>query len=130
MSPRVSWQRRASEQKRKIRQIFLFCLIGILKGGGLDRELSKSEKSKAGVYRNWVEEYFWDLHQYLKHRKDRRMALENYIQSSHMSETDKQKARREWFVKETALLRRRRVKVFAFAKQKEQFVKWFFFLRS
>lgn len=29
----------------------LFCF----KGGGLDRELSKSEKSKAGVYRNWVE---------------------------------------------------------------------------
>ncbi len=79
--------------------------------GGLERELSKSEKSKAGVYRNWVEEYFWDLHQYLKHRKDRRMALENYIQSSHMTEADKQKARREWSVKETALLRRRRVKL-------------------
>lgn len=60
-------------------------------------------------------EYFWDLHQYLKHRKDRRMALENYIQSSHMTENDKQKARREWFVKETALLRRRRVKVRCFA---------------
>ncbi len=78
--------------------------------GGLERELSKSEKSKAGVYRNWVEEYFWDLHQYLKHRKDRRMALENYIQSSHMTEVDKQKARKEWSIKETALLRRRRVK--------------------
>ena len=61
------------------------------------------------MYRNWVEEYFWDLHQYLKHRKDRRMALENYIQSSHMSEADKLRARREWSTKETALLRRRRV---------------------
>ena len=39
------------------------------------------------------------------------MALENYIQSSHMSEADKLRARREWSVKETALLRRRRVKL-------------------
>lgn len=76
----------------------------------LDREVTKSEKSQAGAYRNCYEEYLMGLHQYLKHRKDRRNALENYIQSSRMSEADRQKARREWYTKETALLRRRRVK--------------------